>query len=173
MNDSLFEYKGALYPDYLRRGNASQHIAITAAHFCKGRGLDVGANEWPLPGVTHRIDRGRLDGKVSLHAADYLPGEGWDYIFSSHCLEHMQDPIQILEHWKEKLRIGGTLFLYLPHPDMVYWNPQHCRKHFHIWQPKQMVQILTDLEFVDVIHSERDLAWSFAVVGYNGHEVAA
>jgi hypothetical protein len=32
-----------------------------------------------------------------------------------------------------------------------------------------MAQIVSDLGFVDVIHSERDLAWSFAVVGFKRH----
>jgi hypothetical protein len=30
-----------------------------------------------------------------------------------------------------------------------------------------MAQIVSDLGFKNVIHSERDLAWSFAVVGFN------
>lgn len=166
--NGLFEYRGVLYPEYLKHGNASQFIAATAAHFCKGRGLDVGAGEWPLPGATHRIDKGKLDGKTALSGADYLLGEDWDYIFSSHCLEHMENPIKILEHWKSKLRLGGTLFLYLPHPDMVYWRPQNCRKHLHSWYPEQMAALLVDLGFVGVIHGERDLAWSFATVGFNG-----
>jgi len=42
-----------------------------------------------------------------------------DYIFSSHCLEHLHDPVKALEYWKEHIRKDGTLFLYLPHPDMA------------------------------------------------------
>lgn len=155
----LFTYRGARYPDYIRNGNAMQFIAATAAQFCRGRGLDVGAGKWPLPGA-QAVDR--VDGRD----ASTLPGEGWDYIFSSHCLEHLADPVVALEHWKTRLRAGGTLFLYLPHPDMAYWRPQHCRKHLHSWQPAEMAELLSDLGFVDVIHGERDLAWSFAVVGF-------
>lgn len=155
----LFTYKGVQYPEYLRHGNGVQFIAPTAAHFCKGKGVDVGAGNWPLPGA-EPVDAGKF------HDANYLPGEDYDYIFSSHCLEHLPYTVETLEHWKKKLRAGGVLFLYLPHPDMVYWRPQHCRKHLHSWQPAQMATILRDLGFVDVIHGERDLAWSFAVVGY-------
>jgi len=155
----LFEYRGELYPEYLRGGNACQFIAPTAAHFCKGRGLDIGASRWPLPGSEPvELTQGR-DGNG-------LPEGAWDFIFSSHCLEHLTNPIAALEHWQTRLQAGGTLFLYLPHPDMVYWRPQHCRKHLHAWAPAQMAQILRDLGYVDVIHGERDLAWSFAVVGF-------
>lgn len=100
-----------------------------------------------------------------------LPPGPFDYVFSSHCLEHLRNPIEALEHWRSRLRPGGVLFLYLPHPDMVYWRPQHCRKHLHSWTPAAMAQILRDIGLVDVIHGERDLAWSFAAVGFNpgGH----
>jgi len=40
---SIFEYRGQLYPEYLKHGNAMQFVAPVAAHFCKGRGLDIGA----------------------------------------------------------------------------------------------------------------------------------
>lgn len=155
----IFEYKGKQYPDYLRNGNAMQFIAATAKHFCKGTGLDIGAGRWPLEGA-HPIDSGKW------HAADYLPGKDWDYIFSSHCLEHLPNPVSTLEYWKTMLRPGGVLFLYLPHPDMEYWRPQNCRKHLHSWYPEQMATIIRDLGFINVIHGERDLTWSFATVGF-------
>lgn len=159
----LFDYRGALYPDYLKRGNAAQFIAPTAAHFCKGSGLDVGAGRWPFYGA-QPVD-------VSLGSdAMSLPEGQFDYIFSSHCLEHLPNPVAAVEHWKTRIRPGGTLFLYLPHPAMEYWRPQHCRKHLHVFYPADVAQMLRDLGFVNVIHGERDLAWSFAVVGFNGTE---
>lgn len=159
MNEGLYQYKGSLYPDYLKRGNACQFIAPAAMHFCKGQGLDIGAGKWPLPGAIP------VDYMHGGNAFD-LPQARFSYIFSSHCLEHLQNPIAALEHWKTRLKDGGVLFLYLPHPDMEYWQPQNCTKHLHSWTPQAMAKIVTDLGFIDVIHSERDLAWSFSVVGF-------
>lgn len=136
-----------------------QFIEPAAKQFCLGRGLDIGAGRWPLPGA-RPIDLERGGN------ADALPEGEWDYVFSSHCLEHLTNPVAALEHWKTRLRPGGVLFLYLPHSDMVYWQPQHCRKHLHTWAPSQMADILRDLGFLDVIHSGRDMAWSFSVVGF-------
>lgn len=161
MNAALFEYRGQIYPDYLRRGNACQFVAPFAQQFCRGRGVDIGAGSWPLLG-TEPVEM--RDGGDAMN----LPAGPWDYAFSSHALEHLVNPIAALEHWRDSLRPGGVLFLYLPHPDMVYWQPQHCRKHLHTWRPAQMAQILRDLGLVDVIHSERDLAWSFSVLGFRG-----
>lgn len=154
----IFEYRGSLYPEYLKNGNACRFIAPTAKEFCTGIGLDVGAGRWPLPGA---IPVDAKDGRDAMA----LPSGEYDYIFSSHCLEHLANPIAALEHWKTRLKVGGVLFLYLPHPEMTYWLPQNCRKHLHTWAPAQMAQIVNDLGFFDVIHSERDLAWGFAVVG--------
>jgi len=156
----LFEYRGVRYPDYLRRGNAMQFIEPTAKQFCRGIGLDIGCGKWPLPGA-RPIDRERGDDVMAL------PEGIFDYAFSSHLLEHLADPVAAIEHWKTRLRAGGVLFLYLPHPDMAYWKPQHCRRHLHTWTPAQMAELLRDIGFVDVLHSERDLAWSFACVGFN------
>lgn len=155
----IFEYGGALYPRYLKEGNACQHIAATALHFCNGDGLDVGAGRWPLPGA-RPIDL--RDGGDALE----LPQGPFDFVFSSHCLEHLANPIAALEHWKTRLKPGGCLFLNLPSHEMTYWLPQNCRKHLHSWKPEEMARIVGDLGFVNVIHSTRDLSWSFQVVGY-------
>jgi SAM-dependent methyltransferase len=159
MSPDLFTYRGETFPNYLRRGNACQFITPTALQFCRGEGLDVGAGPWPLPGATP------VELREGGDAMD-LPRGPFDFIFSSHCLEHLVNPVAALEHWRGRLRAGGVLFLYLPHPAMTYWRPQNCRKHLHAWQPEDMAEILTDLGFVDVIHGERDLAWSFATVGF-------
>lgn len=157
----IFDYKGRLYPEYLRNGNACRFIVPIAQQFCVGEGVDVGPGRWPFPGATP-VDIG------PEHSAMSLPDGPFDYVFSSHCLEHLQNPVAALEHWRSRLKPGGVLFLYLPHPDMEYWLPQNCRKHLHTWSPGQMRRILIDLGFWDVLASERDLAWSFSVVGFNG-----
>jgi SAM-dependent methyltransferase len=154
-------YKGINYPEYLKHGNATQFIAPMAHHFCTGQGLDIGAGNWPL---AHAMAVDREHGMDAMA----LPDGQWDFVYSSHCLEHLDHPIKAIEHWKSRIRPGGVLFLYLPHPDMVYWRPEHCKKHLHSFWPDQIVNIMESMGFTDVINSERDLAWGFAVVGFNG-----
>lgn len=155
----IYEYRGELYPEYLRTGNAAQHVIATALHFCKGHGVDVGAGPWPLPGA---IPIELKDGGDAMN----LPEGPFDFAFSSHCLEHLADPVAALEHWRDRLKPGGVLFLHLPHPSMTYWRPQHCKKHRHLFYPEDTAQMVRDLGFRNVIHSERDLCWSFQVVGF-------
>lgn len=158
----LYRYDGSLYPTYLKNGDACRFIIPFASHFCKGKGLDVGSGKWPFPGATP-VDTASGGDAMALPAGEF------DFIVSSHCLEHLVDPVAALEHWKSRLKHGGTLFLSLPHSDMRYWQTTRNRKHLHEWQPRQMARILNDLGFVGVIHSERDLAWSFCCVGFKGH----
>jgi len=157
-----FVYKDKQYPDYIRRGNAVEHIIPTAQKFCKGVGLDVGGTiEWHFPDalIVNKI--------YSAYDALNLPTTevGYDYIFSSHCLEHVDNYIEVLEYWLSKIRPQGQLFLYLPHPEMDYWRPENCRKHLHLFHPKDMVKVFETLGLEDVFHSERDLYYSFAITG--------
>jgi SAM-dependent methyltransferase len=159
MNETLYWYENKLFPTYLRDGNACRFVQPIALHFCKGNGLDVGGGKWPLPGSTV-IDL--QNGGDAMALPDGL----YDYVFSSHCLEHLENPVAALEHWKSRLKPSAALFLYLPHTDMIYWRTTRNRKHLHEWEPHQIEFIMRDLGFVNVIRSERDLAWSFAVVGF-------
>lgn len=158
-SENLYEYEGKVYPTYLREGDASQHIFASAFHFCRGRGIDVGGGKWPFPGALVVDIQSGGDAMA-------LPDGQFEYVFSSHCLEHLIDPVAALEHWKSRLRPGGCCFLYLPHPHMIYWRTSRNRKHLHLWWPQDMADIMRDLGFIDVIHSERDMYWSFTVVGF-------
>ncbi len=160
-SDLVFDYKGRTYPTYLKGGNACSYIAAFAKEFCKGEGLDIGGYlDWTLPGA-RAINIVNNDG----FDAYTLPEGLYDYIFSSHTLEHVADYVRALEGWKAHLKPGGVLFLYLPHPDMEYWLPQNNRKHLHLFYPADMEKLLRDIGFHTVIRSERDLYWAFSVVG--------
>ena len=46
-----------------------------------------------------------------------------DFVFSSHCLEHIEQWRDALAMWVRKLKPNGIIFLYLPHPDCGMWQP--------------------------------------------------
>lgn len=159
----FFTYRGGLYPDYIRRFRAGRFVFEFAREFCEGRGLDIGGDpdrDCVFPNA--RPINLTIDDEYDAYN---LPADEYDFIFSSQTLEHLPDPVSAIEYWKEHLRAGGTLFLYLPHPDMEYWRPWNNRKHKHIWYPKDAAEMVYALGFHYVIHSERDLYWGFCVVG--------
>ena len=159
-----FTYKDKIYPVYIKNGNAVNHIETTAKEFCIGKGLDIGGfYGWTLKGS---IPINIIDNSLPYDAFNIPDGEEWDYIFSSHCLEHLVDPIKALEYWMSKIKSGGCVYLYLPHPDMEYWLPQNNKKHLHSWYPEEMRIIFKDIGLINVLGSERDMYWSFSTVGF-------
>lgn len=112
-------YEGKFYPDYLTVGGASHAIFSKALKFCIGEGVDIGAGLWPLPGA-RAVDLYRGPG-LGQSISDLANGT-LDYVFSSHCLEHIEDWREALHLWTSKLKPAGIVFLYLPHPDCAIWQ---------------------------------------------------
>lgn len=100
--------------------------------YTQGRGVDVGCGDDPLTEDCERweIERGPLTGK-------------YDWVYSSHCLEHITHPRAALRRWWSCIRPGGYLILSVPHRDRYegrmelpsHWNPDH--KSF--WLPDRFV----------------------------------
>ena len=156
------EYKGRKYPELQTIGHAAQFAIPFASYFCKGDGYDIGCNkkEWALPGA-QPIDLLFMD---KWHAHD-LPRKV-DYIFSSHCLEHIEDWVGTLNYWKETIKPGGVLFLYLPHFDQEYWRPWNNRKHIHILRPEDLRLYFESTDWSEYFVTEGfDLNHSFYAVG--------
>src|SRR5690606_28364016 len=53
--------------------------------------------------------------------AQFLHGvadDSFDFVHSSHCLEHLEDPVQGLSNWMRVLRPGGHLVVTVPDEDL-------------------------------------------------------
>jgi SAM-dependent methyltransferase len=128
-----WEYKDRFYPDYMTVGGASQAIFREAKKYCQGKGVDVGAGFWPLPGATP-VDPFRGPGMTQ--AIEDIESHSLDYVFSSHCLEHIENWKDALKLWGDRVKIGGVFFLYLPHPISGIWQPgSPMVADGHKWSP--------------------------------------
>ena len=158
----VIEFKGHPYPEFQSQGNASQFAIPFAKYFCKGNGYDIGCMkpEWAFPGAMP-ID---VDFNDPYHA-DHLPEAQVDYIFSSHCLEHVPDWVSTLIYWTEKIKSGGVLFLYLPHYDQKYWRPWNNRRHKHCLKPEFIHDYMIDKGYKNIFVSGIDLNNAFMVMG--------
>lgn len=61
------------------------------------------------------IDFCRKKGINATTDMDAVPDEGFDVVFSAHCLEHHPHPKTMLEDMYRKLKPGGKLLLVIPH----------------------------------------------------------
>jgi SAM-dependent methyltransferase len=100
--------------------------------------------------------------------ADFEDGS-LDFVFSSHCLEHIESWQQSLGEWIGKLKPGGYVFLYLPHPDCAIWHPgSPFVKDGHKWTPtpEKIKQTLGELD-CEIAQSDDgpDAMQSFYVCG--------
>lgn len=159
------KYRGELYPDYLHHGNAASFIQDFALKWCVGKGLDIGADRWPLPGsIAVQNEPGRNATTLGMYEDSSL-----DFVFSSHCLEHLENWQEALQLWIHKIKPGGILFLYLPHESMRLWNPGGAWVDTgHKWKPT--LEILLPFlreRSIDIIeyNPDKDAYWSFHVVG--------
>jgi predicted SAM-dependent methyltransferase len=158
----VINYKDEYYPHFQSIGNASQFAIPYAKHVCKGFGYDVGCmkKEWSFPG-SYPIDINFDD----PWEANNLPSEEPNYIFSSHCLEHVDNWVDTMNYWYSRLNGAGTLFLYLPDYSQKYWRPWNNRKHKHIFTPEIIHDYMNDRNYKNIFVSGVDLNNSFMVIG--------
>jgi predicted SAM-dependent methyltransferase len=157
---NIIEYKKNKYPSFQSQGNAAQFAIPYAKHVCVGKGIDVGCNrlEWSFPGSLP------VDPAINEYDALNFPYDDLDYIFSSHCLEHLYDWVDVLDYWTSKLKIGGVLFLYLPDYSQEYWKPWNNRKHLNIFSPTILKDYLEDKKYNNIFTSQVDLNNAFMVM---------
>lgn len=146
------------YPDLLNQGDAQRFIQPLALQYCKGAGLDVGSNHWPFPGA--------LSSDINNRQFDKAP---FDFIFSSHCLEHISDWQAELTLWRDSLRSGGIMFCYVPHPLCEVWLPEgpwvKGGWHVHSPDPLGLYGFVRELGMEVLNYSSRpDQYWGFHLV---------
>jgi SAM-dependent methyltransferase len=70
-----------------------------------------------------RFDPRRAPGKQYIcEATDlrFIADASYDFLLSSHMLEHCANPLRALSEWQRVLKVDGTLFLVLPHKDGTF-----------------------------------------------------
>lgn len=157
---NLITYNNKQYPKFQTEGFASQFTFSFAKHFCIGKGYDIGCNksEWAFPGAIP-ID---LNFEDNWHAMN-LPLDIVDYIFSSHCLEHLDNWVEAIEYWTTKIRSGGVLYLYLPDFSQEYWRPWNNNKHKHCLDKNHIKELLLR-SYTNIFVSGIDFNNSFTIV---------
>jgi SAM-dependent methyltransferase len=107
------------------------------SRYFRGNGIDIGGGPDPLAlyretfvgmGQVPVWDLPQGDAQMMAGVAD----ESFDFVHSSHCLEHLHDPTQGLANWFRILKPGGHLILLVPDEDLYEqgvfpssWNSDH------------------------------------------------
>ncbi len=85
----------------------------------------------------YTYDRQRPPGIHYIREGIELKGirsESYDFVLSSHTLEHIANPIRALREWLRVLKVGGTLVLILPHKDGMFDHRRPVTKLSHLME---------------------------------------
>jgi len=99
------------------------HDSRFATRYFVGCGLDVGGGHdslalyvelFPLIRNVVIYDAPQGDAQKLANVDD----NSFDFLFSSHCLEHVRDPVEALSNWIRVIRRGGHLVISVPDEDL-------------------------------------------------------
>ena len=134
------------------QGFESDKIRFEVLPYVARGGLDIGCGPkkvWPhLIGVDSGKDTElfgiQMRPDIVVGDAARLPlfaDESVESVFSSHCLEHIEDWGAALKEWWRLVKVGGHLALYLPHADLYprIGHPGANPDHKHDFQPDDIV----------------------------------
>lgn len=102
--------------------------------YCHGKGIDIGYGGDLVVAGCFGWDFEHGDAQYMQPVKE----NSFDFVYSSHTLEHMFDPSITLLNWWRILKPGGFLIIYMPHRELYEkksrlpskWNPDH--KHFFL-----------------------------------------
>lgn len=107
--------------------------------YFKGHGLDIGCGNDKMRGWSETESITGYDQMFGSGDAQYLPefeNDRFDFVVSSHCLEHMKDPREALRNWIRVVKPGGFLVVTIPEWEMYehrHWPSRYNGDHKTAW----------------------------------------
>jgi len=163
---AIFDKFGANRESIFRRHEMNQVIEYT-----KGNGIEIGCGLNKIHTSAIGINKVLTENDYNYPLGAQIKGGGddlhwfgdkvFDYVFSSHCLEHIVDTRKAIAEWTRVLKIGGFLVMLLP--DKRYYpkigEPNANPDHKHDFLPSDVKKIIDDLGKckiiqIDTIHDK-------------------
>lgn len=88
-----------------------------------------------VEGATFRYARGRAPGRQYVTEATDLRGvasDSYDFVLSSHCLEHVANPLRALGEWIRVLKPGGLMVMVLPNKEGTFDHRRPVTPFVHL-----------------------------------------
>ena len=107
-----------------------RHLSESELKRLSGKGIDIGCGVWPVRPDVRPFDQ--ADGDANEITRFVTETGSFDYVFSSHCLEHMRDPDHALREWWQLVRPGGSMIVVVPDEDLYeqgYWPSLFNKDH--------------------------------------------
>lgn len=148
------------------------HDSRFIARYFRGFGIDIGSGNDPLlhyatlfPGIMGIRNWDKEDGDAMVMAG--VDDNTFDFVHSSHCLEHLQDPWRALRRWVSICKPGGHIIVTVPDWQLYEhgkWPSPHNEDHKHRFcvspsecpddRPVDLAGLIADLISVDCLKIE-------------------
>jgi SAM-dependent methyltransferase len=132
--------------------------------YLSGKVIDIGAGRDLVTPTAERFD---LEDGDADFITRYRQPQTYDAVHSSHCLEHMVDPVKALNEWWSLIKPGGYIVLVVPDEDLYEqgaWPSRFNADHKHTfrlnkkesWSPVSfdIYQLVSTLPRVKVLSAE-------------------
>lgn len=141
--------------------------------YCRGQGLDLGCGNVKIKSDAIGIDllSPSADMNIDARLMPCYSDEHFDYVYSSHLLEEIEDTESTLREWLRITKNNGYIVLYQADKDYYYplGDPRcnQCHKHHFGWE--DLWTIFQKIDNVELVHHARysqepDNEWSFELV---------
>jgi len=109
--------------------------------YFKGEGIDIGCGPDPLSKYSQQFPlmTGLTPWDLEDGDAQLMPNgkdESYDFVHSSHCLEHLYDPYEAFDNWIRICKPGGYIITTIPDEDLYeqgVWPSNHNPDHKTSW----------------------------------------
>lgn len=176
----LFEKRSELVDKYLKNLHGIEIGAASYRNFGLNT-LNVDINDNRNVETVYCKRQLELTGYVSkvdvVASGDDLPFKDsfWDFVLTSHVLEHFFDPINALKEWHRVVKDGGYICLILPDKRKTFDKERECTTlnelidrhankvlnseisaHHNVWVMQDVLELCKYLNFEVVEHQEID-----------------
>lgn len=111
-------------------------------------------------GLTFKFDDKHPKGYQYISEASELkkiPSDKYDFLLSSHVIEHTANPLKALKEWIRVLKQNGTLIIIIPHKDGTFDHNRNITSLVHIIEDYNNNTPETDLTHLEEILEKHNL----------------
>lgn len=158
-------------------GNEARKIKYEIVPYTRGKVLDLGSGPWKpfahFIGIDTRQEWSGLpwipDINMDCQDLGVFADGSMDAVFSSHLLEHLEEPEKVLAEWWRVIKVGGHLVLYLPHKDLYPNTPAQGGNKDHVsnFVPEDIIEMMHRIGEWGLVRNEvrdQDDEYSFFMV---------
>ena len=136
----------------------------------KGKGIDIGCGNDPILDNVERFD---IEDGDANQIGKYVKKQ-FDFVFSSHCLEHMKNPYHTIQQWWSLVKDNGYLYLIVPDENLYEhghfpskYNPDHKWTFSLLRQKNTNVRSINIIELLSSLKNARVLKLEVQDNNYN------